>query len=114
MNISGSWTYNEDFEFGTSVGEVQLTQTGDAVTGTFTFVEKVENDYEINVIEQVAGNISEGKVLLESIEVTATQDGKPIAYLPNNFEVYLVSENKLVGSTYDSEDVCGVFVMERK
>ena len=59
------------------------------------------------------GTISENKVLLESFEVKATQNNIEIYYLPNCFDVFLVSENKLVGSTYDTEEVCGVFVMER-
>ncbi|WP_346858078.1 hypothetical protein [uncultured Draconibacterium sp.] len=113
MNISGNWTYKEDFEFGNSVGEVKVTQTGNDVSATFTFTEKVENDYEINVIESVKGIINKGKVVLESQKVKATQNGRTIEYIPNNFEVYLVSENKMVGSTYDSENVCGVFIMER-
>jgi hypothetical protein len=114
MNISGIWTYKEDFGFGKSDGEVDLTQAGNEVSGTFTFTENAENDYKIDVTEKVKGTISDGKVLLESIEVTALQDNNKIDYLPNNFEVHLISENKLVGSTYDSEDVCGVFVLERK
>jgi len=114
MDISGIWTYSEDFEYGKSVGEVKITQTGNEVNAVFTFTEEVKNDYRINVLEKVKGTISDNKVLLESKEVTATQNGKEIAYLPNNFEVFLVSENKLVGSTYDSEEVCGVFVLERK
>lgn len=113
MDITGTWTYNEDFEFGKSIGEVVLKQEGNLVKGTFTFTEEVEEDYKIEVVEQVQGTISDQKVLLKSVEVKASENGKEINYLPNNFEVYLTSENKLVGSTYDSEDVCGVFVMER-
>ncbi|WP_462279914.1 hypothetical protein [Salinivirga cyanobacteriivorans] len=114
MNISGKWTYEEDFEFGKSIGEVELMQTGNVVFGEFSFTEEVENEYTIEVTEKVKGVISDGKVRLESVEVKAMQDHKAINYLPNTFDVYLASENKLVGSTYDSEDVCGVFVMERK
>ena len=91
MNISGIWTYKEDFGFGNSEGEAAATQVGDKVKGT----------------------IVDGKVLLENMEVTALQNNKAIDYLLNNFEVHRISENKLVGSTYDSEDVCGVFVLER-
>ena len=79
----------------------------------FSFTEMVENDYTINVVEKVEGVISDQKILLKSTEVKALQDNQQINYLPNNFDIYLVSENKLVGSTFDSEDVCGVFVMER-
>jgi len=113
MNITGVWLYNEDFEFGKSNGKVNLHQDGDKVSGIFTFTEEVENDYKIEVVEKVQGTIANRKVLLESIEVKALQNNKEIKYLPNCFDVFLVSENKLVGSTYDSEDVCGVFVMER-
>jgi hypothetical protein len=113
MNITGNWTYSEDFEFGKSIGKAYLEQVDDNVKGTFSFIEEVEADYKIEVVEKVKGTISDGKVLLESIDVKAMQDGKEIAYLPNCFDVFLVSANKLVGSTYDSENVCGVFVMER-
>jgi hypothetical protein len=113
MNITGVWLYNEDFEFGKSYGKAYLQQDGDRVNGIFTFTEDVENEYKIEVIEKVQGTVANGKVLLESVEVKAIQNNKEIHYLPNCFDVFLVSENKLVGSSYDSEDVCGVFVMER-
>lgn len=114
MNISGNWTYNEDFEYGTSTGEVEITQEGNEVSAIFTFTERVENNYEINVVEKVKGTITNGKVLLKSTEVQATQKSREIDYLPNTFEVHLISKDKLVGSTFDSEDICGVFVLERK
>ncbi len=113
MNITGIWSYSENFEYGASEGKVEFVQKGNDVTGIFTFTEKVEKNYEIQVTETVKGTISEGKALLKSLTVTAMQNGKEIAYLPNTFDVHLVSKNKLVGSTFDSEDVCGVFVLER-
>lgn len=113
MNITGTWTYKEDFEYGKSKGKVELNQVGDEVTGIFTFTEQVENDYKISVTEKTKGTILNGKVLLEILEVSALQNDKAIDYLPNNFEVHLMSENKLVGSTFDSDNVCGVFVLER-
>ena len=113
MNITGAWTYNEDFEFGKSNGKVDLQQDGDRVNGIFTFTEEVENEYKIEVIEKVQGTIVNERVLLESVEVKALQNNKEIHYLPNCFDVFLVSENKLVGSSYDTEEICGVFVMER-
>jgi len=113
MDITGVWKYKEDFALGVSEGEVKLIQTDDKVYGEFSFVEKVEGDYEIEVFEKVRGEISEGKVLLESTSVKALQDGKEVSYLGNNFEVHLVSDSKLVGSSYDDENVCGVFTLER-
>ena len=114
MNISGIQKYSEDFELGKSNGEAEIIQKGNEVQATLKFTEEVENNYRINVIEKVKGTISDSKVLLKSIEVEAIQDGIEIDYLPNNFEVHLVSENMLVGSTYDCEDVCGVFVLEKR
>lgn len=114
MNISGSWTYKEDFEYGNSVGEVELTQTGNDVSGVFSFTEEVENNYSIQVTEKVKGILSDGKLLLESVEVKALQNGREINYLPNTFETHRITENQIIGSTFDSEDVCGVFVLTRK
>lgn len=114
MNITGIWSYSEDFEYGNSEGEVEFTQTNNEVIGTFTFTEEVENNYKINVVEKVKGTINNNKLILESVTVSALQNGRKIDYLPNTFDVHLVSENKLVGSTFDSEQVCGVFVLEKK
>jgi len=117
MNATGQWKYKEDFEYGKSEGEVKLVQIENKLYGEFTFTEKVENgnddDYKINVFEKVKGEIIEGKVLLESIEVVAKEQDVEIEYIPNNFELHLISENKLVGSTYDADNVCGVFTLER-
>ncbi|WP_321372674.1 hypothetical protein [uncultured Draconibacterium sp.] len=113
MNISGRWTYNEDFEYGNSEGEVELTQSGNEVSGVFSFTEAVENNYSIRVTEKVKGILSDGKLLLESVEVKALQNGREISYLPNTFETHRITENQIIGSTFDSEDVCGVFVLRR-
>ncbi len=114
MNVTGMWKYKEDFEFGNSVGEVRLVQMDDTIFGEFNFTEIVEDDYEIVVFERLKGKIFEGKATLESIEVLAKENGKIVDdYIPNNFELHLVSENKLVGSSYDAENVCGVFTLER-
>ena len=113
MDISGKWTYKEDFEFGTSEGKAEFVQKGDLVTGTFSFTEEVKNEYRIEVKENVEGHISDGKVILESTGVIAIQNGKEISYLPNTFDVHLVSDSRLVGSTFDNAEVCGVFVLEK-
>ncbi|MGQ1788462.1 hypothetical protein [Saccharicrinis sp. GN24d3] len=113
MDISGTYKYTEDFEYGNSEGTVELYQTNKEVSGVFTFTETVKNTYKIEVNEKVKGTISGNKLLLESVEVRAIQDGKAIEYLPNTFEIQHISENKLVGSTFDTEDICGVFVLDK-
>jgi hypothetical protein len=114
MNVTGLWKYSEDFEFGKSEGEVRLVQMEDSIYAEFNFTEKVEYDYEIEVFEKAKGKIVDGKVLLEGVSVVASENGAIIEdYMSNNFDVHLVSENKLVGSSYDFENVCGVFTLER-
>ena len=114
MNVTGLWKYIEDFEFGNSVGEVRLVQMEDTLYGEFNFTEKVEDDYEIIVFEKVKGKIIEGKAILESVEVIAKENDRVVDdYIPNNFELHLISKDKLVGSSYDTENVCGVFTLER-
>ena len=117
MNLTGLWKYKEDFEYGKSEGEVRLVQMKDSLHGDFIFTEKVENgdkdDYEIEVVEKVKGKIVEGTVLLESMEVEAKQGSETIDYIANNFDVHIVSETKLVGSSFDKDNVCGVFTLEK-
>jgi hypothetical protein len=113
MNLSGLWSYNEDFAFGKSTGKVIIRHNYNEVEAEFIFTEKVENHYNIEVVEKTRGQISERKIILESCEVKAIQNGHPIGYLPNTFEIQRITANKMVGSTFDTENVCGVFVMEK-
>ena len=117
MNISGNWNYKEDFEYGVSIGNVKLFQKESKVSGEFSFIEKVNNndtdDYELDILEKVEGYLVKDKLLLESISVVAKSKGIVVEYLPNNFELHIVSDTKIVGSTYDSDTVCGVFVMDK-
>ena len=67
-----------------------------------------------DLFEKVKGKIVEGKAILESVEVTAKEGDRLLDdYIPNNFELHLISNDKLVGSSYDAENVCGVFTLER-
>ena len=113
MNLSGNWKYSEDFGAGNSVGEVLLLQKDEMLYAEFSFVEQIEGDYRIEVFEKLQGKIEDNKVLLESIEVIAKNSNGIIKYLPNSFEVHIMSDNKLVGSSFDEDNVCGVFTMER-
>lgn len=113
MNIEGTWTYHEDFEYGTSTGMVKLTQKGNEVEALFSFTEQVEDDYCIKVEEQARGGVKGNKLVLKSLRCEAYQGDRPIEYLPNNYEIYLTSATRLVGSTYDEANVCGVFVLEK-
>jgi hypothetical protein len=113
MDLTGNWNYSEDFEFGNSKGECKITQENNSVFAEFHFTEQVSGDYKIDVYEKTKGEIIDGKLLLESIEVLATDGEKNIGYLPNTYELHLVSDKKLVGSTFDDEIVCGVFVLDK-
>ena len=114
MDISGKWSYKEDFGFGKSEGTVDFVQAGDEVIGHFIFTESVDDEYVIDVSEKVKGTMKVGKLLLQSFEVEALENDKKVEYSPNTFEIQLISANKMVGSTYDIEGVCGVFVLERE
>ncbi len=113
MNLTGNWSYSEDFGAGNSTGEVILKQVEDKLYADFSFVEEIDGDYRIEVQEKLEGEIKNSEVLLKSMEVIARNKNGIIKYLANSFEVHIVSENKLVGSSFDTDNVCGVFIMER-
>ena len=114
MDITGKWTYREDFDYGKSVGEVDFIQAENEVIGLFTFTESVDGFYTVEVSEKVKGTIKDGTVLLESFEVEAMENNTKADYYPNTFDVQLIAASKMVGSTFDNDSVCGVFVLERK
>ncbi len=113
-DLNGKWNYSEDFGMGNSIGEVTLFHNDNTLKAEFVFTEKVDNGYEIRVEETCIGEIADGKAVLESSEVKAwNKEGELVKYLPNNFEMNIMSGTKIVGSSYDQDLVCGVFIMNK-
>ncbi|MEW5845126.1 MAG: hypothetical protein AB1777_02550 [Bacteroidota bacterium] len=112
-SLTGKWTFTEEFECGTDKGFAYLEQKGDELVGYLEYQECIEDEEPFMVRQLVEGNIHCNKVFLKGLQVMHP-NGTPIQnYNLDILEGTYTHEKKIVGHSYDSEDVCGVFVMTR-
>ncbi len=113
-DISGKWKFTEEFECGTDEGYAYLTQDGEEINGFLEYKEVIEDEKPFMVKQVVSGTIRNNQINLKGIVVTST-DGLPIAdYNLDTMAGTLTHEGKIVGHSFDSEDICGVFVLCRE
>jgi len=112
-DISGKWKFTEEFECGTDEGYAYLTQDGEEINGYLEYKEAIEDEEPFMVKQVVSGTIHNNQISLKGNSVTSP-DGSPINdYNLDTMHGTLTHEGKIVGHSFDSEDICGVFVMER-
>jgi hypothetical protein len=110
-NISGEWIFTEEFECGMDKGFAFLTQTEAIITGYLEYEESIEGDEPFMVRQEIVGTIHNNQIHLKG-ERALTPDGTPLN--DYNLDILvgtLTHEGKIVGHSFDSEDVCGVFVL---
>ncbi len=112
-NISGNWTFNEEFECGIDKGFAFITQNNEQLNGYLEYEEFIEGEPPFKVMQMFSGTINDNKIHLVGIGVT-NQNGESIPdYNLDTLEGVLTYEGKIVGHSFDCNDICGVFVMER-
>lgn len=112
-SLTGKWTFTEEFECGTDKGFAYLEQKGDLIVGYLEYEECIEDEEPFMVRQIVEGNVQGHTIVLKGLEVMHP-DGTPIPnYNLDVLEGTYTHEKKIVGHSYDSDDVCGVFVMTR-
>lgn len=113
-NISGKWLFSEEFECGLDKGIAQFIQNENIITGYFEYEEKIEDDEPFFVHQEISGTINGNKISLKGLKALSP-DGNVISdYNLDTLEGTLTHEGKIVGHSFDSEDICGVFVLERE
>jgi len=113
QDIAGDWRFSEEFECGTDLGIAHFTQKGTTISGYLSYIEKVEDEEPFDVIQTVSGEISGHHLKLQGTKAT-TKEGLEINdYNLDTLEGTLTHEGKIVGHSFDTEDVCGVFILER-
>jgi len=113
-NISGHWLFSEEFECGVDKGVAYFEQNGNTIEGYLEYEETIEGEEPFLVKQTVSGSIKGNHLNLKGIKATSP-DGTPI----NNYNIDILEgtythEGKIVGHSFDIEDICGVFVLARK
>jgi len=113
-DISGKWRFSEEFECGLDNGIAIISQNGDAISGHLEYEEIIEDDEPFFVRQEIAGFIHGNRINLKGIRVLSLDGSILNDYNLDILEGTLTHEGKIVGHSYDSEDVCGVFVLKRE
>lgn len=113
MNLTGKWSFSEDFLFGKDAGLAELVQFKDEITGILKFTETIEGEDSFSVKCQLSGFIKENMVTLNVASFEIIESSQPIDYYPEIREGIVNVKGQIVGSSEDEQGVCGVFVFER-
>ncbi len=112
-NITGTWIYSEDFGFGNDKGKAVLKQDGKKVTGAFEYTERIDDEEPFEVRQMIEGDFDGELLEIKGVSVELSE-GCDIVYNLDEWEGRLTEEGKIVGSSFDAEGLCGVFVLERE
>lgn len=113
-DISGNWLFSEEFECGTDKGIAQFSQTGNIIEGYLEYDETIEDEEPFQVKQVVLGNINGNHIHLKGIKALSPNGDQINDYNLDIMEGTLTHEGKIVGHSFDCEDICGVFVLARK
>ena len=113
-NISGKWKFSEEFECGMDKGLAFFAQNDIAITGYLEYEESIEDEVPFMVRQEISGTIHGNRINLKGVKAL-NLDGSTINdYNLDTLEGTLTHEGKIVGHSFDSEDICGVFVLSRE
>ncbi|NOU18053.1 MAG: hypothetical protein HOO91_10915 [Bacteroidales bacterium] len=113
-NISGKWIFSEEFECGLDNGFAFFIQNENSITGYLEYEEKIEDDEPFFVHQEISGTIHGNKISLKGQKALSPDGSVIIDYNLDTLEGTLTHEGKIVGHSFDSEDICGVFVLARE
>ena len=111
-NITGRWTFNEDFGFGKDEGFAEFTQEGDSITGVVVYTERIDDETPFRVQQEVEGNFDGVNFKVTGTKVELLDVENQFEYHLDIWEGILNANNQIVGHSYDDHDCFGVFVME--
>lgn len=112
MDLTGKWSFKEDFSFGKDEGEAVLVQAGTRVYGILDFTERIEDETPFKVKCHLEGTYEEDTVKLDVVDFEI-MSSEQIEYFPESREGVINANGQIVGSSEDEQGVCGVFVMEK-
>ena len=111
-DISGRWSFNEDFGFGKDEGFAEFTQEGEKLTGVVVYTERIEGETPFRVQQEVEGSFDGNNFSVSGTKVELLDCEKQFEYNLDTWEGILNPNNQIVGHSFDDHECFGVFVME--
>ena len=111
-DLTGFWSFSEEFEFGKKFGEARLFQNNETIHGILVFKEYDEDGICIFVRCQLEGSFDGATLVLKDVSHSVLIGGGDDLYLPEEREGTLNANGQIVGTVIDADNVAGVFVMQ--
>jgi len=113
MDLTGRWSFSEDFGYGINEGEMNLKQENNSLSGEMTFTETIEGEDPFTIHCLVQGSTTDTEVTLETLQHTIIAGDKTTEYLSETIQGIINSQGQIVGTCCDQDDVEGVFLFQR-
>ena len=112
-NLSGRWIFSEDFGIGNDLGVMELIEKSGVLEGELEFTETIEDEAPFSIRLKVSGKRNGRGVKFEAISVLWLHAEEPMSYNLDCWEGIINPQGIIVGSSIDTENVCGVFTLRR-
>ena len=113
-DISGKWNFTEEFECGLDKGFAFFIQNDTVLTGYLEYEEVIEEEAPFTVRQEISGTIQSDQINFKGVKAIGPDGSIIDDYNLDTLEGTLTHEGKIVGHSFDSENVCGVFVLIRE
>lgn len=114
VDLTGKWKYKEEYECGSTEGELFLKQEGEKLSGKIIFMDKPKEGKSYMLQEFLEGFIREKKVTLDAVEVDIIYSEREINYELDRWFGVLVEDNMIAGVSMDEQRMEGNFTFERE
>lgn len=113
MELSGHYSFHEDFFYGKNEGYAYLMQNGNKIHGNMVFTEHIEGENTFKIRCDIEGEMENGTLNLETTECQIIEGDKNTEYVTGALTGTVNSKGEIVGSTVDKDGINGVFIFKR-
>lgn len=113
-DISGAWTFKEDFGNGTDKGVATLCQTGTKISGMIEYTETIEGMKPFEVKQKVRGSFDGTYIELYGVSVEIISEFDELDYNLDSWIGMIEEGNQIAGQSYDEEACMGLFIMDKQ
>lgn len=113
INITGQWSFFEQFEAGFDLGYALLKQEGNVVVGTLVYKEYINEENPFLMEVEVYGEIEEESLVLNGVSYVILDDQEDIEYCLDDRIAEINDPNRIEGHSVDDQNMEGRFILRR-
>jgi len=113
MDLSGQWSFFEQFDAGFDMGYALLKQEGNTITGSLVYTEYIYEDGQFMIDIEVAGELDNDRLLLKGVSYTVLESPYEIEYCLDDRIAEINNPHRIEGHSVDDQDLEGRFVLRR-